>query len=52
MPGEEEYAGMTLAEAIRHLAEVHAAPETRHISQAERDLLLKAAAALERSTAS
>lgn len=48
MPGDDEYRGMTLAEAIRHLAELHSAPETRHISKAEYDLLMRAAAALDR----
>ncbi len=47
MPGELEYRGMSLAQALRHFAELHFDPRTRHISQAEYELLLRAATALE-----
>ena len=43
MPNRTTYQGLSLAEALRQLAELHHQPRTRHISVDEKDLLLKAA---------
>lgn len=46
MTDANPYAGLDLATAVRKLAEHHYEPDTRHISRADYDLLLRAAAAL------
>ncbi len=43
MPRYEDYAGPTLAEALRQFAEHHSEPRTRHITSDERKLLHDAA---------
>ena len=43
MPQRREYEGLTLADAVRRLAEHHGDPRTRHISEDEVALLLRAA---------
>ncbi len=43
MPGKDFYAELTLADAVRKLAEHHYEYENRHISRDEYDLLLVAA---------
>ena len=48
MPNRTTYQGLSLAEALRQLAELHHQPRTRHISVDEKDLLLKAADQLDR----
>lgn len=48
MPGPELCQGKALHEAIRALAEHHVAEENRHISGFEYDLLMRAAAEIER----
>lgn len=47
MPQLPEYHGMTLSDAVRHLAAHHHARDNRHISHAEHDLLQSAADALD-----
>jgi hypothetical protein len=49
MPRREEYEGLSLADALRHLAARHFDKRTRHISQHEYELLQDAATALDRS---
>jgi hypothetical protein len=49
MPQRAEYEHLTLAEAVRRLAELHSAGRTRHISQDEHDLLLRAADVIART---
>lgn len=49
MPGESFYQGLLLPEAIRKMAEHHAAPQTRHLSFYEYQLLLSLATRLDRS---
>ncbi len=46
MPNSTYYSGMTLADAVRKLAEHHYDRESRHISAAEHALLVRAAEAL------
>lgn len=48
MPSRASYADLTLAEAIRQLAERHHEQRTRHISADEYQLLLRAAEVLDR----
>ena len=48
MPRREEYEGLSLADALRHLAARHSEKRTRHISQHEYELLQDAATALDR----
>ncbi len=48
MPGTDHYASLTLAEAVKELADVHFDPRTRHISQAEHEILVRAAEELRR----
>jgi len=43
MPQRKDYEGLTLADAVRRLAEHHGEPRTRHISEDEIALLLRAA---------
>lgn len=43
MPRYEDYAGLTLVEALRQFAEHHSEPRTRHITSDERKLLYDAA---------
>ena len=43
MPRYEDYAGLTLVEALRQFAEHHSEPRTRHITSDERKLLHDAA---------
>ena len=43
MPQRRGYEGLTLADAVRRLAEHHGEPRTRHISEDEIALLLRAA---------
>lgn len=50
MPRRAEYEGLTLAEAIRKVADHHFASRTRHLSQDEYELLVRAADVLERSS--
>ncbi len=45
----EEYEGLSLAEALRHLADRHSEKRTRHISRHEYELLQDAATALDGS---
>lgn len=52
MPLRQQYAGLTMAEAIRQLAEHHGEERTRHLSQDEYDLLQRAADVVERSAPS
>jgi hypothetical protein len=47
MPGEEAYAGSTIGDALRAIADHHYAIANRHISAAEHDVLLRAADLLE-----
>jgi hypothetical protein len=47
MPRREEYEGLSLADAVRHLAERHFEKRTRHISKHEYELLQDAATALD-----
>ena len=49
MPRPEEYEGLSLADALRHLADRHSEKRTRHISRHEYELLQDAATALDRS---
>lgn len=51
MPNRDAYAGLTLADAIRLMAERHHEQHTRHISTDEFQLLVRAAAVLERDHA-
>jgi hypothetical protein len=46
MPGGDYYTGISLAEALERFAEYHYAPDTRHISRDEYDMLKRAAAIL------
>ncbi|MGH8543858.1 MAG: hypothetical protein ACREX3_09570 [Gammaproteobacteria bacterium] len=48
MPNRAVYADLTLAEALRQLAERHHEQRTRHISSDEYQLLLRAAEILDR----
>lgn len=48
MPRYEDYAGLTLVDAVRQLAEHHSEPSTRHITRDERKLLHDAADWMER----
>lgn len=43
MPSRAEYETLSLAEAVRRLAEGHYEPRTRHLSTDEYQLLLRAA---------
>jgi hypothetical protein len=43
MPKRTDYEGLTLTEAVLALAEHHGAPRTRHISEDEYELLVRAA---------
>lgn len=52
MPNRAIYADLSLAEAIRQLAERHHEPRTRHLSVDEYQLLLRAAEVLDRDHAS
>ena len=47
MPRREEYEGLSLADALRHLADRHSENRTRHISRHEYKLLQDAATALD-----
>lgn len=47
MPNRQYYAELSLAEAVRAMAEHHYNPRTRHISRDEYELLLRAVSALE-----
>jgi|GEM_PF-2751348 len=47
MPNRAFYDGLSLAGAIRRLADHHYEPDNRHISRDEYELLLRAAAALD-----
>ncbi len=47
-PRKSHYAGMTLAEALREMADHHGAERTRHLSQDEVAVLERAAAIVER----
>ena len=47
MPNRTEYVEMSLVEAVRHLAEIHYAVRTRHLSHDEYLLLQQVADALE-----
>ena len=47
MPTRKHYAGLALCDAVRKLAEHHGAKRTRHISEAEVELLLRAADVIE-----
>jgi len=49
MPGADLYTGLSLADAVERLAEYHHAQETRHISQYEFELLMRAVDELRRS---
>lgn len=51
MPNRAIYANLTLAEAIRELADRHHEPRTRHISADEYQLLVRAAEVLDRDHA-
>ncbi len=51
MPNRDAYVGLTLADAVRQVAERHHEPRTRHISADEYQLLVEAAAVLERDHA-
>lgn len=51
MPNRAIYADLTLAEAIRQLAERHHEHRTRHISVDEYQRLLRAAEVLDRDNA-
>jgi hypothetical protein len=48
VPGEGFYEGLLLPQAVRKLADHHAAPRNRHISFHEYQLLMRAAAELDR----
>lgn len=48
MPNRVAYDGLTLADAVRELAERHYEQRTRHISADEHQLLLRAADLLDR----
>lgn len=50
MPRADYYKGLTLAEALRALADHHGAPRTRHITADETALLYRAADRLEQVT--
>jgi hypothetical protein len=51
MPRGDHYAGLSLPDAVRALADHHHDPQHRHISRDEYDLLMRAAAAVDsRST--
>jgi hypothetical protein len=50
MPRRAEYEGLTLAEAVRKIAEHHFASRTRHLSQDEHELLIRAADVIESTT--
>jgi hypothetical protein len=50
MPRRTEYEGLTLADAIRKIAEHHSAARTRHLSQDEYELLSRAADVIERAS--
>ncbi|HSH59562.1 MAG TPA: hypothetical protein VK988_07960 [Acidimicrobiales bacterium] len=52
MPQRKHYEGMSLAQAVRSLAERHHEQATRHISGDEHALLLRAAEVLEREHSS
>lgn len=50
MPRRPDYEDLTLADAIRQLAEHHYEARTRHLSQDEYILLERAAAAIEHAS--
>lgn len=43
MPRRQDYQCLSLADAVRHMAEHHAAMKNRHISRDEYELLVRAA---------
>ena len=43
MPDRKTYAGLSLADALRYVAEHHHDQRTRHITEDEYELLLRAA---------
>lgn len=47
MPDSDYYAGLSLADALKKLAHHHYEVDNRHISRAEYDLLLRAAARID-----
>lgn len=48
MPRRDDYQGLSLADAVRYLAEHHGEERTRHLSQDEYELLQRAADVIER----
>ena len=47
MPSRDHYRGMSVADALRALAEFHGDPRSRHLARDEIELLLRAAALIE-----
>lgn len=52
MPQRDLYCNLSLADAIRYLAEHHGEERTRHLSQDEYELLQRAADVIEREAPS
>lgn len=48
MPRRDDYQGLSLADAVRYLAEHHGEERTRHLSQDEYELLQRAADVIDR----
>lgn len=49
MPQRQDYQGLSLADAVRYLAEHHGEERTRHLSRDEYELLQRAADVIERT---
>ena len=52
MPSRDHYRDMSVAEALRALAEFHGDPRSRHLARDEIELLLRAAALIEHQSPS
>ena len=52
MPSRDHYLGMSVAEALRALAEFHGDPRSRHLAHDEIELLVRATALIEHQSPS